>query len=374
MPMNYEDALNRIALKFRKTAEAAAEAGIIPYQSVNGKWVESPYDGNSWWTGGFWPGLMWQLWTLTGDDFFRQEARRAEGLLTAEFRTFRKLNHDVGFMYLLSCGADAKLTGDEQAETDTLHAASLLMGRFNPAGFIRAWNEPDRVGYAIIDCMMNLTLLYRASRDTGDPRFRNAAKVHADTAMREFLREDGSVSHIIELDPETGKRVLLLECDLRIPSVSDKLRLDREPGLTNLLISREPFQTFIQHSSMAPAIDIITAGSFSPNPSELLSSARMEAVLTQMEQSYDFIIVDLPPVLAVSDTLVMSRLLDGVLLVVRKGIARRRELADTMRRLKLVNARVFGFVFKETTGAKGSYQKKYYDHYRYDSGSSGAAR
>ena len=207
MPLNYEDALNRIALKFRKTAEAAAEAGIIPYRSANGKWAESPYDGNSWWTGGFWPGLMWQLWTLTGDDFFRQEARRVEGLLTAEFRTFRKLNHDVGFMYLLSCGADAKLTGDEQAETDTLHAASLLMGRFNPAGFIRAWNEPDRVGYAIIDCMMNLTLLYRASRDTGDPRFRNAAKVHADTTLREFLREDGSVSHIIELDPETGRRV-----------------------------------------------------------------------------------------------------------------------------------------------------------------------
>lgn len=191
------------------------------------------------------------------------------------------------------------------------------------------------------------------------------------------LRSEGKSTTALNLCyslAETGKRVLLLECDLRIPSVSDKLRLNREPGLTNLLISREPFQTFIQHSSMASAIDIITAGSFSPNPSELLSSARMEAVLTQMEQSYDFIIVDLPPVLAVSDTLVMSRLLDGVLLVVRKGIARRRELADTMRRLKLVNARVFGFVFKETTGAKGSYQKKYYDHYRYDSGSSGAAR
>ena len=81
------------------------------------------------------------------------------------------------------------------------------MGRFNPAGFIRAWNEPDRVGYAIIDCMMNLSILYRASRDTGDPRFRNAAKVHADTTLREFLRADGSVSHIIELDPKTGKRV-----------------------------------------------------------------------------------------------------------------------------------------------------------------------
>ena len=207
MPNRYEEALNRMAGKFRKTAEDAAREGLIPYKSAKGKWIGNPYDGNSWWTGGFWPGLMWLLWVRTGDDFFREEARRAGRLLTDEFRTFRKLNHDVGFMYLLAAGADAKLTGDKQAETDVLHAASLLMGRFNPAGFIRAWNEPERVGFAIIDCMMNLTLLYRASQDTGDPRFRNTAKIHADTTLREFVREDGSVSHIIELDPETGKRV-----------------------------------------------------------------------------------------------------------------------------------------------------------------------
>ena len=207
MPDRYEEALNRIAEKYRRTAETAAKAGIIPYQSAGGKWIVSPYDGNSWWTGGFWSGLMWQFRELTGDEFFLNEARRVEKLLTDEFRTFRKLNHDVGFMYLLSCGADAKITGREQAETDLLHAASLLMGRFNPAGFIRAWNEPERTGYAIIDCMMNLTLLYRASRDTGDPRFSRVARIHADTTLREFLRENGSVSHIIEFDPETGVRV-----------------------------------------------------------------------------------------------------------------------------------------------------------------------
>ena len=203
----YAETLNRIAGKFRKTAEATARQGIIPYQSRDGAWIASPWDGNSWWTGGFWPGLMWQLWQWTGEEFFREEARRVGELLTVEFRTFRKLNHDVGFMYLLSVGADAKLTGREQAGIDLLHAASLLMGRLNPAGFIRAWNEPDRVGYAIIDCMMNLSLLYRASRDTGDPRFRNAAALHADTTLREFLRPDGSVSHIVEFDPETGKRL-----------------------------------------------------------------------------------------------------------------------------------------------------------------------
>lgn len=207
MPNRYEDALQKAADKFLLSARAAAREGIIPYKSEGGRWVTSPYDGNSWWTGGFWPGLMWLLYARTGKEEFLREARRVEALLTAEFRAFRFLNHDVGFMYLLSCGADHKLTGSEQARWDTLHAASLLMGRFNPAGFFRAWNGADQTGFAIIDCMMNLSLLFRASRETGDPRFARAARIHADTTLREFLREDGSVSHIIEFDPETGRRV-----------------------------------------------------------------------------------------------------------------------------------------------------------------------
>ena len=207
MHNNVQDIAEKIVTKFRRSAQMAADAGILPYKSEKGQWLASPYDGNSWWTGGFWPGLMWQLFVMTKDEFFKEEARRAEDMLTAEFRNFTYLNHDVGFMYLLSCGADYKLTGCRQSRTDALHAASLLMGRFNPAGYIRAWNEPDRVGYAIIDCMMNLSLLFWASRETGDPRYTHVAKIHADTTLREFLREDGSVSHIIELDPVTGKRI-----------------------------------------------------------------------------------------------------------------------------------------------------------------------
>lgn len=203
----YMQILLQAAEKFRKSAKTAAQAGIIPYKSEKGQWVTSPYDGNSWWTGGFWPGLMWQLWKATGDDCFQTEARRVEDMLTAEFRSFEYLNHDVGFMYLLSCGADAKLTGNRQAEIDTIHAANLLVGRFNPAGYIRAWNHPDHRGYAIIDCMMNLSLLYWASRKTNDPRFQKVAEIHAQTTLREFVRPDGSVSHIVEFDPETGKRV-----------------------------------------------------------------------------------------------------------------------------------------------------------------------
>ena len=205
--MRMEEALERIAGKYRIGAEKAAQMDQLPYKSQGNAWAPAPYDGNSWWTGGFWPGILWLLYHATGEAAFREAARRGEALLTPELRRFTLLHHDVGFMYLLSCGADHKLTGDQQARTDTLHAAALLLGRFNPAGFIRAWNGPEQVGYAIIDCMMNLSLLFWASRETGDPRFAHAARIHADTTLREFLRPDGSVSHIIELDPETGKRV-----------------------------------------------------------------------------------------------------------------------------------------------------------------------
>ena len=207
MRNNPKEIAAKVAEKFRRGAGIAAKEGILPYKSAQGKWITSPYDGNSWWTGGFWPGLMWQLWCATKDEQFREEALRAEAMLTDEFRSFRYLNHDVGFMYLLSCGAHDKLLSDAQAELDTLHAANLLMGRYSPVGYIRAWNEKHKMGYAIINCMMNLSLLFRASRMTEDPRFEKVARLHADMTMREFVRENGSVAHIVELDPETGARI-----------------------------------------------------------------------------------------------------------------------------------------------------------------------
>lgn len=200
-----DEAFSRACAKFARGAKLAAQQGIIPYKSEGGRYVASPFDGNSWWTGGFWPGIMWQLYKATGDGVYMHEALRVEKLLTDELRTFDLLNHDVGFMYLLSCGAHDRIMGDKQAHTDTLHAATLLAGRFNPTGFIRAWPQPERAGYAIIDCMMNLSLLYWASEQTQDPRFEAIAKIHADKTMRDFLREDGSTCHIVIFDPKTGE-------------------------------------------------------------------------------------------------------------------------------------------------------------------------
>lgn len=148
------------------------------------------------------------LYRDTGDEQYAEIARHTEKKLEKCFTDFYGLHHDVGFMYLLTSAANYKLTGSEDARRNALHAANLLAGRFNPAGrFIRAWNETgdkDVRGWAIIDCMMNISLLYWATRESGDPRFHQIALMHADTTLKNFIRPDGSVRHIVEFDPETG--------------------------------------------------------------------------------------------------------------------------------------------------------------------------
>ncbi len=200
-----DETFSKMKDKYAWSMEAAAREGIIPYKSEGRKWIPSPFDGNSWWTGGFWPALLWQLYAATREEAFMLEARRVQELLREELVRHDLLNHDVGFMYLLSFGADYKITGNEEARRQTLIAADVLAGRFNPAGFIRAWNGRGREGWAIVDCLMNLSLLHFAAEKTGDPRYANIAGRHADMSLRYFLRDDGSCNHIMIFDPVTGE-------------------------------------------------------------------------------------------------------------------------------------------------------------------------
>lgn len=171
----------------------------------------NPDDGLNWWTNGFWGGIMWLLYRDTGEEKYAEIARASEKKLERCFSSFCGLHHDVGFMYLPTSVANYRLTGSREARRNAMHAANLLAGRYNPAGrFIRAWNESgdkDVRGWAIIDCMLNISLLYWAAQESGDPRFRHIAMNHADTALAAFIRGDGSVCHIVEFDPETGERV-----------------------------------------------------------------------------------------------------------------------------------------------------------------------
>ncbi len=192
----------------RKTGVLAGRIGSqFPHAAPGGVYeLAEPH----WWTAGFWPGLLWLLYRDGGEASLRQLAEECERRLDEPLQSYERLDHDLGFMWSLTSVANYKLTGNPESRRRALQAASHLLGRFNLQGrYIRAWNpwrEGERnEGLAIMDCMMNLPLLYWASEESGDPRFRHVAVAHATTTLRHFVRADGSTHHVIRFDPETGE-------------------------------------------------------------------------------------------------------------------------------------------------------------------------
>ena len=195
------------------SAESDRMGDRIPYWTENGCYREDYGQKDiSWWTNGFWCGILWQLYHAGCGEKYRRQAEAVEERLDGALEAFEGLHHDVGFMWLPSAVADFRLTGSAKSRLRGLKAASILAGRFNPAGgFLRAWNPScvgegeDCRGWTIVDSMMNIPLLYWASRETGDPRFSHIARAHADTVLRVLTRPDGSCGHIGCLDAESGE-------------------------------------------------------------------------------------------------------------------------------------------------------------------------
>ncbi len=200
--------LDRIRGKYPEIVER--NRGKVPYTAIGGHFDDLSGKDICWWTNGFYGGILWQLYHATGQIIYRQAAEELEEKLDAVLMNYGGMDHDSGFRFLLSAVADYKLTGRQMSKNRGLLAAANLAGRFNPAGnFIRAWNDDSGVnaGWAIIDCMMNLPLLYWASDITHDARFFHIAVRHADMAIEHFVREDGSARHIVEFDVEKGNFV-----------------------------------------------------------------------------------------------------------------------------------------------------------------------
>ncbi len=195
----------KIKTKMREVVKRSGDK--IPYTADKGVFDDQTKHNICWWTNGFWGGMMWQLFNATKEEVFKEKAQKNEEQLDKDFMMASGLDHDNGFKWLPTAGANYTLTGSKEAFNRLRLAADNLLGRFNLAGnFFRAWNDDDgtRAGWAIIDCMMNLPLLYRMSDYLNDPRYKLAAMRHADTAIKYFVREDGSVNHIVEFDPATG--------------------------------------------------------------------------------------------------------------------------------------------------------------------------
>ena len=162
---------------------------------------------------------------------------------------------------------------------------------------------------------------------------------------------------------ELGRRVLLIDADMRRSSVSAKLEIRQSPGLSELLVTANDVSGCVVHfrKSDKGAFDVLPSGNVPPNPSELLNSSRMEKLLEKLPDYYDYILIDLPPVGAVADAQIVSRLADGVIIVVREGYCSREVLEDCVSQLRMANAKILGFVLNGATeGSKKSYNSGYY--------------
>ena len=161
---------------------------------------------------------------------------------------------------------------------------------------------------------------------------------------------------------ESGKKVILVECDLRLPVMAKNLEMTPEPGLSEFIAGLCLSKDAIRKSPIHANLDIIVAGSIPPNPSELLGTKRFKNILKAFEKTYDYIIIDLPPISSVSDALVVAGDVDGMIMVVRQGICTQSLLADSMRQLSVVKDKILGFVYNGATPENKSYNKKYYKY------------
>lgn len=161
------------------------------------------------WNQGFWSGMLFHAYQLSGDDKYKNVAlghipsyvKRIEDKIGVN-------HHDMGFLYSLSCVAAYKITGDEQAKDAAIKAADHLITRYHKESkFIQAWGSiGDENSYRlIVDCLMNIPLLYWATEVTGDINYRNIAYNHYLTTISVCYRSDGSTYHTYYFDPKTGK-------------------------------------------------------------------------------------------------------------------------------------------------------------------------
>lgn len=163
---------------------------------------------------------------------------------------------------------------------------------------------------------------------------------------------------------QTGKNVLLLEMDMRLPTLAKRLRVQTKPGISNLLVGQCSGNDILQKSGLLPNLWVATAGDIPPNPTELMGSQNMKKTIEALAEIFEVIVVDLPPVNVVTDAVIASKLVHGMILIVRQDYCDRGSVEKAVRQLRFVDTKILGFVMTGAGGTSGSY-KKYggYDGY-----------
>ena len=161
---------------------------------------------------------------------------------------------------------------------------------------------------------------------------------------------------------KAGKKVLLIDGDMRLPSVGKIMGIEEKQGLSNFLVSSKEMIISPIKSGVLDNWYIMTSGDIPPNPSELLGSKRMKLLIDTLSTGFDFIIIDLPPVNIVIDALVVTPVLDGIAVVVREDYTDTKSLKQCIRQLKMSEAKILGFIMNASRNnqAKRKYGYRYY--------------
>lgn len=178
----------------------------FPYSATKDQ--KYPIIDNIEWTDGFWTGMLWLSYENTKEERYQQLAQRnVKSFLHRVENRIELDHHDLGFLYSLSCVSAYKLTGDADAYKAALKAADKLLERYQEKGeFLQAWgplDSPEHYRF-IIDCMLNIPLLYWASEVSGKDIYKTVAKKHFETSAKYVIREDASAYHTFYMNPETG--------------------------------------------------------------------------------------------------------------------------------------------------------------------------
>lgn len=199
-----KDALDDCIRKIDRNIEVFGEEFPTPATKNNTYEVMD----NTEWTNGFWTGILWLAYEYTKNEKYRRIAEKhVESFHNRIINNIEVEHHDLGFLYTPSCVSSYKLTENKLAYDAAVMAADKLIGRYQEVGgFIQAWGELGaRDNYRlIVDCLLNIPLLYWASSVTGDSKYKEIADRHFDTTISNAIRENASAYHTFYFDPETG--------------------------------------------------------------------------------------------------------------------------------------------------------------------------
>lgn len=161
---------------------------------------------------------------------------------------------------------------------------------------------------------------------------------------------------------QNKSKVLVIDCDLRLPTIGPKLGIEPGPGLSNVLVGMCSVGEAICH--LPNGLDVMQAGDIPPNPTELLGSDKMSRLLDALGEWYDYILLDTPPVCTVSDAVILAKYTSGAMLIVRQDFATEESISEALDKLEFSEVKILGFVF---TGVANGKQKSYqYKKYGYE--------